>query len=74
MTSNKNTKEGAVQLHQGMPIVPEIAPCAISKQTGEKIVTELSVTKEPDSLVSIFLFFDRQTNGPTDRQTDRQTQ
>ena len=54
MTSNKNTKEGAVQLHQGMPIVPEIAPCAISKQTGEKkkIVTELSVTKEPDSLVN----------------------
>ena len=56
MTSNKNTKEGAVQLHQGMPIVPEIAPCAISKQTGEKIVTELSVTKEPDSLVNFFDF------------------
>ena len=57
MTSNKNTKEGAVQLHQGMPIVPEIAPCASSKQTGEKIVTELSVTKEPDSLVKLYASF-----------------
>ena len=55
MTSNKNTKEGAVQLHQGIPIVPEIAPCAISKPTGEKIVTEISVTKEPDSLVNCII-------------------